>query len=160
LRPNLLKINKPMNSDTNPRLDFFRSQIGNTIAQSPSPLGQWLNGKLLEVQHGSMTVEITIRKDMTNPLGTLHGGAAAAIMDDLVGMMVFGLGREYAYTTVNLNCDFLNAARLGEVLIAHAYVIRAGKNVIHCEARITNTEGKIIAKCSTNMIQTGVKLPF
>ncbi|WP_028667201.1 PaaI family thioesterase [Runella zeae] len=149
-----------MNSDTNPRLDFFRSQIGNTIAQSPSPLGQWLNGKLLEVQHGSMTVEITIRKDMTNPLGTLHGGAAAAIMDDLVGMMVFGLGREYAYTTVNLNCDFLNAARLGEVLIAHAYVIRAGKNVIHCEARITNTEGKIIAKCSTNMIQTGVKLPF
>lgn len=149
-----------MNSDTNPRLDFFRSQIGNTIAQSPSPLGQWLNGKLLEVQHGSITVEITIRKDMTNPLGTLHGGAAAAIMDDLVGMMVFGLGREYAYTTVNLNCDFLNAARLGEVLIAHAYVIRAGKNVIHCEARITNTEGKIIAKCSTNMIQTGVKLPF
>ncbi len=149
-----------MNSDTNPRLDFFRSQIGNTITQSPSPLGQWLNGKLLEVQHGSMTVEITIRKDMTNPLGTLHGGAAAAIMDDLVGMMVFGLGREYAYTTVNLNCDFLNAARLGEVLIAHAYVIRAGKNVIHCEARITNTEGKIIAKCSTNMIQTGVKLPF
>lgn len=149
-----------MNSDTNPRLDFFRSQIGNTITQSPSPLGQWLNGKLIEVQHGSMTVEITIRKDMTNPLGTLHGGAAAAIMDDLVGMMVFGLGREYAYTTVNLNCDFLNAARLGEVLIAHAYVIRAGKNVIHCEARITNTEGKIIAKCSTNMIQTGVKLPF
>lgn len=149
-----------MNSDTNPRLDFFRSQIGNNISQSPSPLGQWLNGKLIEVQHGSMTVEITIRKDMTNPLGTLHGGAAAAIMDDLVGMMVFGLGREYAYTTVNLNCDFLNAARLGEVLIAHAYVIRAGKNVIHCEARITNTEGKIIAKCSTNMIQTGVKLPF
>jgi acyl-coenzyme A thioesterase 13 len=149
-----------MSTENNPRLDFFRSQIGNNLIQSPSPMGRWLNCTLKDVQNGAMTVEITVRTDMTNPLGTLHGGAAAAIMDDLVGMMVFGLGREYGYTSVNLNCDFLNAARIGDVLTAYAYVVRAGKNVIHCEARINNSEGKIVAKCSTNMIQTGVKLPF
>ncbi len=51
-------------------------------------------------------------------MGVLHGGSAAAIMDEVVGMMVYALGREYGYTSVNLNCDFLNAARLGDVLTA------------------------------------------
>ncbi len=149
-----------MSSETNPRLEFFRSQIGQNMAQSISPIGRWLNGKLIDVQTHSMTIEVVVRQDMTNPMGVLHGGAAATIMDDLVGMMVFALGREYGFTSVNLNCDFLNAARVGEVLTAHAHVLRAGKNVIHCEARITNAEQKVIAKCSTNLIQTSVKLPF
>ncbi|HAO51469.1 MAG TPA: PaaI family thioesterase, partial [Runella sp.] len=55
---------------------------------------------------------------------------------------------------------FLNAARVGDVLTARAEVIRAGKNVIHCEARIINADQKIIAKCSTNLIQTSMKLAF
>ncbi len=123
-------------------------------------MGSWLNGTLREANYESMVVEFTVREDMTNPMGTLHGGAVSAMMDDTVGMMVFGLGREFGYTSVNLNCDFLSAARVGEVLTCHAKVIRAGRNVIHCEAQVTTTEGKIIAKCATNMIQTGIKLPF
>lgn len=130
------------------------------MSQSLSPMGNWLNGKLVAVQSHSMTVEFVVRPDMTNPMGTLHGGAVAAIMDDTVGMMVFSLGREFAYTSVNLNCDFLNAARIGDTLTAHAQVIRAGKNVIHCECRVTHSDGKIVAKCATNMIQTGFRLPY
>jgi acyl-coenzyme A thioesterase 13 len=149
-----------MNTESNSRLEVFQPFIGQNMSNSPSPLGRFLNGKLIDIKIGSLTVEFTIREDLTNPMGTLHGGAAAAIMDDIVGIMVFAMGREYAYTSVNLNCDFLSAARIGDVLTAHSYVVRAGKNVIHCEAKITNNEGKIIAKCSTNMIQTGVKMPF
>jgi len=142
-----------MSSETNPRLEFFRSQIGNSLSQSPSPLGRWLNGTLKEASHGLMTVEFLVREEMTNPMGVLHGGVAAA-------MMVYALGREYGYTSVNLNCDFLSAAREGEVLTVQAHVIRAGKNIIHGECRIVNETGKIIAKTATNLIQTGVKLPF
>jgi acyl-coenzyme A thioesterase 13 len=149
-----------MSSETNPRLEFFRSQIGNSLSQSPSPLGRWLNGTLKEAGHGLMTVEFLVREEMTNPMGVLHGGVAAAMMDDVVGMMVYALGREYGYTSVNLNCDFLSAAREGEVLTVQAHVIRAGKNVVHGECRIVNETGKIIAKTATNLIQTGIKLPF
>lgn len=149
-----------MMTENNPRIEFFRTQIGKNMPLSPSGLGRWLNGKLIDYQYGMAIMEFIIREDMTNPMQTLHGGTASAIMDDIVGMMVMGLGREYAYTSVNLNCDFLNPARIGDVLTAQASVVRAGKNVIHCEARITNVEGKIIAKCSTNMIQTGLKMPF
>ncbi len=149
-----------MNTETNPRLEAFQSFIGQDMLNSPSPLGRFLNGKLIDIKMGSLTIEFTIREELTNPMGTLHGGAAAAMMDDIVGIMVFAMGREYAYTSVNLNCDFLSTARIGDVLTANCYVVRAGKNVIHCEGKITNAEGKIIAKCTTNMIQTGVKMPF
>lgn len=149
-----------MNTESNPRLEAFQSFIGQDMSNSPSPLGRFLNGRLIDIKMGSLTMEFTVREALTNPMGTLHGGAAAAMMDDIVGVMIFAMGREYAYTSVNLNCDFLSAARIGNVLTAHSYVVRAGKNVIHCEAKITNTEGKIIAKCTTNMIQTGIKMPF
>ena len=145
--------------ETNPRFEFFRSQIGNSLSQGPSPVGRWLGGTLMDVQPHSMTVEFVVRQELTNPVGMLHGGAVSAMMDDTVGMLVFSLGREFAYTSINLNCDFLNGGRIGDVLTVFAQVIRAGKNVVHCECRVTNQDQKLIAKCATNMIQTGVRLP-
>ncbi len=144
---------------SNPRLDFFRTRIGENLSDSISPLGRWLNGTLRAIDYGQISVEFLVREEMTNSMSVLHGGAAAAIMDDVVGMMVFTLGREYVYTSVNLNCDFLSAARLGDVLTANAQVVRAGRNIVHCECQILTPEGKIIAKCASNLIQTKVKLP-
>jgi len=144
----------------NPRFDYFRSQIGQSMAQSISGVGRWLNGTLRIVEAERMVADYLIRDDMVNPVSVLHGGAASAILDDLCGMLVFALGREYGYTSVNLNMDFLNPARQGETLTAEARLIRAGRNIIHVEGRLTNAEGKLIAKCSTNLVQTGLKLSF
>ena len=130
------------------------------MSGSISPLGRWLNGTIREADYGRLVADYAIREDMTNPAGVVHGGAASAILDDLIGAMVFTLGREYAFTSVNLNVDFLHAARLGDTVTATAEVVRAGKNIIHCEGKITAADGKIIAKCTTNLIQTSVKLPF
>lgn len=148
-----------MDNPTNPRLDFFRSMIGHDMSSSISPFGRWLNGTIRAAEAGRLVADYTIRDEMTNPAGVLHGGAASGILDDLIGAMVFTLGREYAYTSVNLNVDFLHATRLGEVVTATAEVVRAGKNIIHCVGTITAADGKIIAKCATNLIQTSVKLP-
>jgi acyl-coenzyme A thioesterase 13 len=149
-----------MENTDNPRLAFFRAQIGVEKPLIPSPFGQWLSGTLRQIEAGRIAADYVVRPEMTNPAGVLHGGAAAGILDELAGMMVYGLGREFAYTSVNLSVDFLNSARIGEVLRASAEVIRAGRNIIHCEARLTAADGKIVAKCATNLIQTGVKLPF
>ena len=148
-----------MDNSTNLRLEFFRSQIGRSTSGSIGPFGRWLNGTLRVADYGRIVVDYLVRDDMTNPAGVLHGGAAAGILDDVAGAAVFTLGRENAYTSVNLTVDFLHAARLGEVITATADVVRAGKNIVHCEARILAGDGKIIAKCATNLIQTSVKLP-
>lgn len=144
---------------TNPRLAFLRSQIGNTASYSPSAFGNWLNGILRAIEPDHLVMEYSVRAEMANAVGTLHGGVASAIMDDMAGMLVYSLGGENAYTSVNLAVDFLHSARVGDVLTARAEVIRAGKNIVHVEVRIRAADGKIIAKCATNLIQTSIKLP-
>lgn len=147
-----------MDNTSNPRLDFFRAHINQDMSASISPLGRWLNGTIRVVEPGRLVAEYQVRDELANPAGVLHGGAASAILDDLIGAMVFALGREYAFTSVNLNVDFLHAARLGDTITATAEVIRAGKNIIHCEGRIVSADGKVIAKCATNLIQTSLKI--
>src|ERR687885_1135480 len=105
-----------MDNSSNPRLDFFRSQIGRDMSGSISPFGRWLNGTIRVAELGKLVADYTVREDMSNPAGVLHGGAAASILDDLIGAMVFTLGRENAFTSVNLTIDFLHAARTGEVV--------------------------------------------
>ncbi|RYF77151.1 MAG: PaaI family thioesterase [Cytophagaceae bacterium] len=144
--------------EINPRLALFQSLIGQSMPQGLSGFGRWLNGTLLEVEAGRMVARYVIRDDMVNPMQVLHGGTASAVLDDICGLTVFAMGREFGYTSVNLAVDFLNAARLGETIVAEANVIRAGRNIIHMEGKLTNADGKLIAKCSTNLIQTSVKL--
>lgn len=147
-----------MDNTANPRLDFFRSQVNQDMSASISPLGRWLNGTIRAADFGRLVAEYVVRDELTNPAGVLHGGAASAILDDLIGAMVFTLGREFAFTSVNLNVDFLHAARLGDTVTATAEVVRAGRNMIHCEGQIVAADGKVIAKCATNLVQTSVKL--
>lgn len=144
----------------NKRLSFLRQFIGRPMDQHFSPVAKWLNGVLLSIEEGAMEVEYQVREDMCNPMGTLHGGIAATILDDIVGTMVYALGREFGFTSVNLNCDFLNPAVVGDVLVAKSAVIRAGKNIVHVEGRLVNAHGRVIAKCTSNLIQTAFKLPL
>lgn len=144
--------------DTNPRLSFFRSLSPAEMNQLASGVTRWLGWELKEILPGKLVAEFVVREDMTNPLRTLHGGIAALIMDEMMGMMVYLLGNPYAHTSVNLNCDFLHYAPVGTKLIATATVIRKGKNIIHCESEIRNDEGKIIAKSSSNLVITSVPI--
>lgn len=149
-----------MDKSTNPRLDFFRAMIGRDMRDSVSPLGRWLNVTLQQVDEGRLVAGLVVREELTNPAGVLHGGAACALLDDLIGAMVFTLNREYLYVSVNMNVDFLHAARLGDQLTITAEAVRTGRNIVHCDGQIKAADGKIIAKCATNLIQTNTKLPF
>lgn len=146
--------------EENKRLIFLQTYVGSSFGDRVSPVARWLNGKLLEISEGFLKMEYFVREDMCNPMQILHGGIAATILDDVVGTVVYAIGREFAYTSVNLNCDYLHAARIGDLLSVEGKVIRAGKNIVHTEGVITGPEGKIIAKCTSNLIQTSLKLPF
>ena len=144
---------------TNQVLDYFISNIGkNAVEMSLSPLGRWLNGKLIAVEEGSLTVEFVVREEMTNPGKILHGGVIASMLDDVMGMTVFSLGRENFYTTINLSIDYLLPAKVGDIIYVKSKVIRPGKTVINMECEARNSEHKIITKCTSNLVATGVKM--
>ncbi len=138
-------------------MELLNSQIGKEITKSPSQIAIWLKGILLEVGEGFLKVEFTVRKDMTNPLGALHGGMYALIIDEVIGATVYALNTTNIFVSVNLNVDYLSAAHLGEKIIAESKIVRQGKTIINGECRIYNEKGEIIAKGSSNLM--GINSP-
>lgn len=139
-------------------LEYIQGLIGKEAkGSSPSPFGAWLNGTLIAAEPGTLTLEFVVRDEQTNPGGLMHGGVAAAIMDEVMGMTLFTLNKETFYVAVNLNVDFLRPGRKGEKLTAISTTIRDGRIMTHCECKLYNSENKLIAKATTNLSQIQLK---
>ena len=147
-----------MNQTTNPGLEFFKTQIGKVLDKTPSAAGNWLGGTLLEIDLHHIKVSYTVRPDMCNPGRILHGGISSLMLDDVILMGNFVAGSKYLMTSINLNVDFLSAAQIGDTLEVTAKLIRSGSNLNHWEAVIRKESGKVVAKASSNLIKTHVKL--
>jgi len=141
----------------NKTVEFFKSQIGKIIEKSPSPAGNWLQTVLVEVNEGSLKAEFLVRKEMTNPLGTLHGGMITLIADEMIGATIATLELPNIFVSVNMNTDFLYPVKVGETVRAETEIIRKGKNIIHTECRLYNFQNKLVAKSSANNIKTNAE---
>ena len=94
-----------MEATQNPALQMLRAAIGKTATNSPSALTNWLRPEVRAAEAGRLTFAYTVRPEFINPVGTLHGGVTAAIMDDLIGATVFTLGLPHHYTTISNTID-------------------------------------------------------
>lgn len=134
---------------------MFKELIGKEAKDvSPSPFGRWLNGTLIEAHPGKLTIGFEVREELTNPVGIMHGGAIAGIIDEAIGMTTFSLGKPGFYVAINLNIDFLRPGKLGEKLKVISEVIRDGRTMAHAECKVYNEEGKLIAKAASNLAIT------
>ncbi len=138
----------------NKTVEFLKTQIGKEITQSPSPAGMWLKPVLLKVEEGSLKAKFTVRPEMTNPAGMLHGGMIALISDEMIGATIATLELPDFYPSVNLYTDFLNGAKSGETITAETFIVRKGKNIINTECRIYNSGNKLMAKSLSNNIKS------
>ncbi|TAE01933.1 MAG: PaaI family thioesterase [Bacteroidetes bacterium] len=133
-------------------LELLQKNIGKKMSESPSPFAVWLDGTLLDAQIGELTVSFEVRPEMTNPMGLLHGGAIAAICDEMIGSTVYTMQSESFFTSINLNIDFLRGAKKGDTVVAKSKIVRKGKRIINGECLVYNTKNEIVAKASSNLI--------
>ncbi|RWX03896.1 PaaI family thioesterase [Flavobacterium cerinum] len=118
----------------------------------------WLKPIILKVEEGSLAFQYTIRKEMTNPFGTLHGGVTAAIIDDSIGATLISYGEPYFYVSVNLVIDYIASAREGDVVVAETTVIKKGNQIVNAQCDVWNADKtRLIAKGYTNLIKTEIK---
>lgn len=138
----------------NKALTLFQSYLGKDSSKSISPLMRWLNPTLLSVTAGELEFSYLIREEMTNPMGILHGGTTAAIIDDAVGAAVYSLGKSNLYTTVNLAVDYFASAKVGETIIAKTSITKNGNQIINTSCEIWNADKtRMIAKGHSNLIK-------
>ena len=138
--------------------EMLKANIGKEVTDSPSPFMAWLRPVILKVEEGSLTFQHTIRKEMTNPFGTLHGGITAAVIDDAIGATLISYGEPYFYVSVNLVIDYLSSAREGDVILAETAILKKGSQVVNAQCEVWNADHtRLIAKGYTNLLKTEIK---
>ncbi len=143
----------------NKRLQLLQSFIGKPFSGSPSPFARWLNGTVISVDENSVEFEFTVRKEMTNPIGMLHGGVTSSMIDDCIGVNFMILGLENFYPTINLSVDFFNSASENDTVLVRTELIKLGRTVINFNAVVINqNDGKLVAKASSNQVISSIKI--
>jgi uncharacterized protein (TIGR00369 family) len=106
----------------------------------PSPhIAETLDFVMVEASLGRAVFQGTPQLKHYNPLGTVHGGWYATLLDSAVGcavhtMMPVGRG----YTTSELSINIVRAAS------SKTGPLRAIGNVLHCGRQLATAEGKIV----------------
>ncbi|WP_294819880.1 PaaI family thioesterase [uncultured Flavobacterium sp.] len=143
--------------DTNAK-ELLKGFIDNEVQNSPSPFMNWLKPIMREVGEGSLKFEYTIRGEMTNPFGTLHGGVTVAIIDDAIGATLISYGEPCFYVSVNLVVDYFSPAREGDVVVAKTSVLKKGSQIANAQCEIWNAGmTKLVARGYTNLLKTAIK---
>ncbi|XP_038190847.1 acyl-coenzyme A thioesterase 13 [Arvicola amphibius] len=91
--------------------------------------------------------EMKVEEEHTNKFGTLHGGLTATLVDSISTMALMGTERGLPGVSVDMNITFMSPAKLGEVVVITAHILKQGKTLAFASVDLTNkTTGKLIAQ--------------
>lgn len=140
------------------RIEQLRTFIGKEFSTSPSPFMRWLKPIIISAEVGHLEFEYQIRPEWLNPVGNLHGGVTAAIIDDILGATMFSLNEPSFFTTINNVIDYFAAAKEGENVIAETSIIKRGKQFVNAQCEIWNADKtRLIARGTSNLFKTELK---
>lgn len=120
----------------------------------PPPMIQTLGLQMAEVDPGRVVLTVKAAEFMYNPLGSVHGGLFASMLDTATGcavhtMLPVGVG----YTTLDLSVKFLRPMTVssGEVRCVGT-VTHLGKRTALAEARMTDENDKLLATATSSCL--------
>jgi len=133
-------------------LEFLRGMIEGRFPAPP--IMELIGFRLVEVERGRAVFECTPQLKHYNPIGTVHGGFAATLLDSCMGCAVhttlpLGLG----YTTLELKVNLIRSITVdtGQVR-AEGRIINSGRRIATAEGRVTDVSGRVLAHGSTTCL--------
>ncbi len=130
-------------------LEFLSATIAGTIPQAP--MAVTLGFRLAEVSAGRAVFEGLPEFRLYNPIGSVHGGFAASMLDSALGCAIFStLAKGETWTTLELKLNFVRpmSEDTGPVR-AEGRVIHRGRTVATSEGTLTDRAGKLYAHATT-----------
>ena len=120
----------------------------------PPPIGLLMNFRVAEIEEGRAVFSVTPAEYHYNPIGVVHGGVAATLLDSAMGYAVHStLAAGVAYTTLEIKVNYLRplTVETGPVR-CEAKVIHVGGRTATAEGRIEDARGKLYAHGTTTCI--------
>ena len=118
------------------------------------PIGRLIDFIAIEFEPGRIVFQGTPRLDHYNPLGMVHGGYAATLLDSCVGCAVHTmLPAGKGYTTLELKVNYIRAMseKTGPVR-AEGRTISVGNQTAVAEGRLTDSTGRLLAFATTTCL--------
>ncbi|HEY0230483.1 MAG TPA: PaaI family thioesterase [Dokdonella sp.] len=118
------------------------------------PIGETLEFSLTEADEGRAVFEATPSLRAYNPIGCVHGGYAATLLDSACGCAVHSrLSPTQGYTTLELKVAFHKAITTATgPLRAEGRVLSFGRRAAFAEATLTDAGGKLHASATSTLL--------
>jgi uncharacterized protein (TIGR00369 family) len=120
----------------------------------PPPIAVLLGMAITEVGEGRVVFAAEPGEYHYNPLGTVHGGVAATLLDSAMGCAVQSvLPAGTTYTTLEIKVNYLRpiTSKTG-VVYCEGKIIHVGGRVATAEGHLTDEAGKLYAHGTTTCI--------
>jgi uncharacterized protein (TIGR00369 family) len=134
-------------------LEFLRSIAGRDRPQA-APVAECMGFSLLEAGEGRAVFELVPDEFHYNPIGVVHGGVLATLLDSAAGASVHStLAVGEAYTSLEIKVSFIRAVTeaTGPVR-AEGRVIARGSRVATVEAQLVDGGGKLLAHATSTCL--------
>jgi uncharacterized protein (TIGR00369 family) len=118
------------------------------------PIAELLGMRLAEVREGEAVFELTPAEQHYNPIGVVHGGVAATMLDSCMACAVQTLiPNGSGYTTLEMKINLVRpvSSETGP-LRASGRIVHSGKRVATAEGRLEDAAGKLYAHATTTCI--------
>ncbi len=117
---------------------------------------QWLGIQIIEIREGYSKIKMTVRKEMMNGLGIVHGGIAFSLSDSAFAFACNS--RNNLSVALDTSINFLKPVHVDDELIAEAKEIHNGKSTGLYQVTVTNQHDHIVAIFKGTCFRTGRKL--
>jgi uncharacterized protein (TIGR00369 family) len=117
----------------------------------PPPVASLLGFELVEVDPGRAVFAMEPAEWMYNPIGSVHGGVVATILDSCMGCAVHStLDAGVSWTTSDLQVRYIRAlgSETGRVL-AEGNVVHAGRRTATAAGRLVAADGSVLLAHAT-----------
>jgi len=126
-------------------------RYGSSRPEPPATIGRLLGIKFTNLEVGAIEAQLRTRADFSNPLGSVHGGICAALLDTVMGCAVHStLPAGAGFTTLELKVNYIRAVSTSdEVVRATGRTIHVGGRTATAEGKAFDSEGRLVAHGTT-----------
>lgn len=104
---------------------------------------QWLGIEVVEIKDGYSKIKMTVRKEMVNGFGIVHGGIAFALSDSAFAFACNN--RNVLSVALDTSINFTKPVHVGDELTAEALELHNGKSTGLYHISVTNQHGHVVA---------------
>lgn len=140
--------------DNSAGLDGYDQLAALMAANIHPPIGETLDFALVELERGRVVFQGSPTRRVFNPIGSVHGGYAATLLDSACGCAVHSrLPAGQGYTTLELKVAYHRAlSETSGPVRAEGKVISLGRRVAFSEARLVDARGRLCASATSTLL--------